>query len=296
MVTLYLMTEKGFKVLEATFNQLHLKALIAQVVVGRDNNIDNDFADKIIELCKLNSILCFERTDVFEDNSIYSFSVSWRWMIPESKSRLIVFHDSLLPKYRGFAPLVNMLINKEKEIGVSAIFASKEYDKGELIAQASTKISYPIKISEAISLISVNYIELIINLLNSIAKGNRIESVVQDEKKASYSLWREEEDYLIDWSQDSSSILNFINAVSSPYKGASTYLNKNQKIRILKGEIEDDVFIENRDVGKVIFIKNKQPVIVCGSGLVRLTEVIDDLSQENILPFKKFRLRLSSNL
>ena len=46
---------------------------------------------------------------------------------------MIIFHDSLLPKYRGFAPLVNSLINQEKEIGVTAIKASQNYDEGDTV-------------------------------------------------------------------------------------------------------------------------------------------------------------------
>ena len=66
-----------------------------------------------------------------------------------------------------------------------------------------------------------------------------------------------------------------------------------QKVRILEAELESDVQIENRDVGKVIFIKNKFPVIVCRSGLIRLLKVIDDKTQEELLPFKNFRIRLT---
>ena len=78
-------------------------------------------------------------------------AVSWRWMIKHPKNKLIVFHDSILPKYRGFAPLVNMLINGEKEIGVSAIFGADEYDS-EIISEKTT-ISYPIKIQKPFRLI-----------------------------------------------------------------------------------------------------------------------------------------------
>jgi methionyl-tRNA formyltransferase len=291
-ITLYLMTQKGFEVLNALIDR-KLTSGISEIVVGRDKNIDNDFANEIISVCKKNNINHIERNDAFQVTSDYSIAISWRWLIPNNKSKLIVLHDSLLPKYRGFAPLVNMLINKEKEIGVTAIFASEEYDKGDIIAQSATKMNYPIKISDAINLISKNYVDLVTKILTSLEKGEDIGAVPQDENLASYSLWRDEEDYTIDWSNDSDDILNFINAVSSPYKGASTYINGLQKIIILEAELESDVQIENRDVGKVIFIKNKFPVIVCGIGLLKLLKVIDDKTQEDLLPFKNFRVRLT---
>jgi methionyl-tRNA formyltransferase len=293
-ITLCLMTQKGFEVLNSLIDR-NLKSLISEVVVGRDKNIDNDFANEIISVCKKNNIDHIERNDAFQVTSDYSIAISWRWLIPTNKSKLIVLHDSLLPKYRGFAPLVNMLCNKEKEIGVSAIFASDEYDKGDIIAQSATKINYPIKVSDAINLISKSYVDLVIKILTSLEKGERLIAVPQDENLATYSLWRDEEDYTINWSNDSDDILNFINAVSSPYKGASTYINGLQKIRILEAELENDVQIENRDVGKVIFVKNKFPVIVCGAGLIRLLKVIDDKTQEDLLPLKNFRIRLTGS-
>lgn len=67
--------------------------------------------------------------------------------------------------------------------------------------------------------------EIFITLLS----GKTLTSIAQEEALASYSLWRDEDDYLINWKNDSNDILNFINAVSSPYKGAATYINGLQK-------------------------------------------------------------------
>ncbi len=292
-VTLYLMTQKGFAVLEALVTN-NFQEIISKVIIGRDKNIENDYAEKIIALCKSNHIKYHEKNEHYKVISNFSIAVSWRWLISDNTSRLIVLHDSLLPKYRGFSPLVNMLINEEKEIGVSALFASEKYDQGDIIAQSSTMIEYPIKISKAIELILDNYIELILNIFKSITKNEKIIAHQQNEKLASYSLWRDQHDYMINWNQSASFILNFINAVSSPYDGASTYINGIQKIRVLEAELEKDVSIENRDVGKVIFIEEKYPVIVCKTGLIKLLKVIDDTTKEDILPFKNFRTRLTN--
>ena len=54
----------------------------------------------------------------------------------------------------------------------------------------------------------------------------------QEEEKATYSLWRNEDDYLIDWNNTSKQIKRFIDAVGSPYKSASSYIN-NKKVRII---------------------------------------------------------------
>ncbi|WP_299901534.1 formyltransferase family protein [uncultured Aquimarina sp.] len=291
-VTLYLMSKKGYEVLHSLVTN-NFKKHITEVIIGRDKSVLNDYSENIISLCKTHALIYFERNDTYSITSDFSIAISWRWLIKSNSSKLIILHDSLLPKYRGFAPLVNMLINQEKEIGVSAIFASEEYDKGDLITQSSTKIEYPIKISKAIDLITINYIEVVTEIMEKIKQKDTIIANKQNEELASYSLWRDEDDYSINWEQSAVSILNFINAVSSPYLGASTYINGSQKIRILEAELEKDVVIENRDVGKIIFIKNNHPVIVCKTGLIKLINVIDDETKQNILPFKKFRIKFT---
>jgi methionyl-tRNA formyltransferase len=289
-ITLYLMTQKGFEVLKALISNKYAK-YISEVIVGRDKNIDNDFADEIFSTCKLNNIKYYERTDRISIDSDYSIAISWRWLIKETKSRLIILHDSLLPRYRGFAPLVNALLNFESEIGVTAIFAVEEYDKGDIIFQSKTSIHYPIKISEAINLITKNYVDLSLRIFKYLSNGKELPSLLQKDEYATYSLWRDEEDYRINWNNSSRDILNSIYVLSSPYKGASTTVNGKNKIRILDAEIFPDVKIENRQPGKIIFIKDNKPVVVCGTGLLRILEAIDDETGKSVIPFSNFRIR-----
>jgi methionyl-tRNA formyltransferase len=138
-IVLYVMTQKGFEVFRRAV-EIN-RDIIDFVVVGTDSNVENAFSEEIIKLAIDKNIRYFIRGD---DPSVevdkYIFAISWRWMINHPTNKLIVFHDSLLPRYRGFAPLVNMLINGESKIGVSAIFGSSEYDRGDLIAQQSVGI------------------------------------------------------------------------------------------------------------------------------------------------------------
>lgn len=71
-------------------------------------------------------------------------------------------------------------------------------------------------------------------------------------------------------------------------------MNGMQKVRVLEAALIPNVIIENRDVGNVIFIKNKFPVIVCGWGLIKLLKVINDKTGINMLPFDSFRIRLTN--
>lgn len=202
---------------------------------------------------------------------------------------------SLLPKYRGFSPLVNMLLNREKEIGVSALIASNEYDKGNIVGQMKHRVTYPIKIGKSIEIISKLYGNLMITILNDLLNNN-LKEIPQNEEEATYSLWRNEDDYLIDWNRDANSLIHLINILSYPYKSPTTFLY-NKKIRILEAVEYSDVTIENRNehIGKVIFLSNKSPVIVCGKGLILIKKAIDDKSKKSVLPFENFRVRLNKN-
>jgi len=199
-------------------------------------------------------------------------AISWRWIIEAESSILIVFHDSLLPRYRGFNPLVTALINGDEKIGVTASFATREYDRGGILDQSTSSISYPIRIQRAIETIIKNYEDLALRLGEAIANERDIKGRAQQESDASYSLWRDEDDYFIDWRASASAIKRFVDAVGTPYKGAAARL-EGRIFRVLGAEEMEDVRIENRTPGKVIFSMDSKPVVVCGQGLLRITRI-----------------------
>lgn len=146
-IILFLMNEKGYFVLK-NLTQYGMSKSIRYVVTAEDKGMLIDFSKDIRELC-----------------NVFNIAVGWRWIINDENLKLIVLHDSLLPKYRGFSPLVNMLINGEKEIGVTALIAEKDYDSGDIILQKSCNVTYPITIQEAIDKIKVLYFEIVEKLL-----------------------------------------------------------------------------------------------------------------------------------
>lgn len=290
MIGLFLMSEKGFKVVESLIANKKLN-LIDFICIGTDNKVKNDFSNQIKELCLENNIVHFfrnEEKDISTFKSNYFIAISWKWML--DLPNLIVIHDSLLPKYRGFAPLVNMLINGEKKIGVSSIFASEKYDMGELIFQEAVEIQYPIKINEAISIISKLYVTIVLKLTAAIESGVPLISYKQNENEATYSLWLDDEDYFINWNSASDKIIRKIDACGFPFTGAKCLLD-GKVVIIEDADSIEDVIIENRQVGKVIFIEDSLPVIVCGEGLIKISNAFYVDSKKSIFPLTKFKLR-----
>jgi methionyl-tRNA formyltransferase len=288
-VDLYLMSAKGLRALQASINS-GLNTLINQICIGRDSGVTNDFSTEIRDLCDVSGIpwRYRDQANTLPDPD-YSIAISWRWLLRDV-TNLIVIHDSLLPKYRGFAPLVSQLVNGEREIGVTAIWAKEEYDIGDIIAQSSIPIEYPIKIADAIERIGSCYEECILLILRSIASKAKIVSTPQDESAATYSLWRDDDDYWVNWYDNAERIARFVDAVGTPYKGALS-LCMGSLVTINQVKVLNDVMIENRSPGKVLRIKDGYPVVVCGSGLVMITDAVDSSTQISIIPLKSFRSR-----
>lgn len=287
--SLCVMSRKGLFVLKALIQKGYTEQ-IDKVVIAHDHNMANDYYEEMLDACNKAGICVHDRTEKVTICSPYCITIAWRWLIPlQENTRLIVFHDSLLPKYRGFAPLVNMLINKEPYVGVTALHASEEYDKGDIIDQRKVAVAYPIKISDAIDLVTPLYSELVCGIFCRIIDKELLPAIPQNEEESSYSLWRDEEDYHIDWYHYSEDILQFIYSVGFPFKGAYSKVG-DSIVRILDAEIISDVKIENRQPGKVVFMQNGMPIVVCGKGLLKITSAFNEEGQ-NILPMRKFRVR-----
>lgn len=267
-VDLFLMNEKGYSTLCSVL-QSQYGSLINRVISSKDKGVLNDFYDEIKLTCSNHNLSFLDRSEYTNDSSVnYKIAIGWRWMIEESDN-LIVIHDSLLPKYRGFAPLVTALINGDTRIGISAIFADSDYDTGPIISQRSLTIAYPCTIQELITKVSKLYIEVVLHILSEISAKSKLDYQAQDESKVTYSIWRDDHDYLIDWYKSSKEIKRFIDALGYPYQGAKTYM-EDTSLTITNCEVIDDVNFEIRQPGKVFKIENGNPVIICGSGLLKV--------------------------
>ena len=288
-VSFFLMSRKGYVVIRDIIKYGYA-TMVEQVIIAHDKNMLNDYYDEILNECKKANIIVHDKNETIEVNSDFCIAISWRWLIQLNKNiQLVVLHDSLLPRYRGFSPLVNMLINKEPYIGVTAIFASEEYDKGNVILQRKVAVTYPIKINDAIDLITPLYSEIICWIFENLRNQFDLQSTPQIENEGSYSLWRDEDDYHVDWNGAAEDILQFIYSVGYPFKGAFSIVN-GKKIRIYDGCVINDVVVENRQIGKVLFVDNGFPVVVCNQGLIKITEASYD-DGTNALPLNSFRMR-----
>jgi methionyl-tRNA formyltransferase len=273
--TLFLLNKKGYEVLKALTNNTNFIKYIDCVVASKDKGNKEDFFLEIKDLCdKSNITFCDRKDDVLKIKSEYCIAVGWRWLIHEAKN-LIVIHDSFLPYYRGFSPLVNMLINGEKYVAASAIWATEKMDEGNIIVQRKKFITYPCKIYDAINIVSEIYVELILDIFERLvlSKVGKLPSIPQLHNKASYSIWRDEDDYFINWKKPAEYIKRFVDAVSYPYDGAKTRIkNEDIILRIRECTILNSITSEIDAEGKLLMYDKDKPVVLCGNGAIRIDE------------------------
>lgn len=241
----------------------------------------------IRRFCETNSVAFYEsRSPDLRSHSLV-FLVGWQFLIPGVMKNCVVFHDSLLPRYRGFSPTVTALIKGQPFLGVTAITPTEETDAGPIVGQLQRAITYPCRIDTALRLQSELMVTLAIGILERTAAGE-IDAIEQDQSQATFSIWRDKQDYVIDWTRSAAEIRRFVDATSYPYDGASTSL-AGEKLIVDRATELPDVRFEIRQPGKVWNMEDGCPVVVCGEGLLRLERVLTSNGQP--YAFSRMRLR-----
>lgn len=283
----YLMSRRGLYVLKK-FTEDFGRDAISYVVSAPDPAVRDDPFEAIQQFAQVHGIDFYVKQAAVKQSSdvVMKFAVGWRWLIKEQE-KLIVFHDSLLPKYRGFAPLVNCLINGDRITGVSAVYAADDYDKGEMIAQKSVTLNYPIKINDLIQQIEPVYHDLISGIFRKLVAGEQFVSVAQNEEAATYSPWLDSKDYSIDWAWSSEKIKRFVDAVGYPYDGAKVHVGERTYV-VEEVDPVPDVHVEHRSrhIGKILAMKDGVPVVICGQGLLALKKIASVNGDASLINFR----------
>lgn len=176
-------------------------------------------------------------------------------------------HASLLPKYRGPAPINWAIINGETETGVTTMFINERMDAGDIILQSSIPIKETDTTVTLHNILAPLGAELLFKTLDQIEKGNAT-SKPQDEKDATYAPMLKKEDGKIDWNKGARQIFNRIRGLV-PWPSAYTILDG----KLL--HIYDSSVIEaasEAPAGTVVAV-NDAVVVSTGEGKLCLKEV-----------------------
>lgn len=183
----------------------------------------------------------------------------------------INLHPSILPKYRGPAPIPWAIINGEKETGVTTIFMNENVDAGEIIGQKKVDISESDTAGTLGERLANIGSSLVIETLNRIKSG-KIEKIVQDENRVSYAPFLSKNMGLINWEKSAFEIHNLVRGLN-PWPVAYSYLNKLQ-VKIYETQIYKNNLDINKNFGKIIsIIKKKGFLVVAGEGKLIVSKI-----------------------
>ncbi len=153
------------------------------------------------------------------------------------KYKCVNIHASLLPKYRGAAPINWAIVNGEKETGITTIIMSNKMDAGDVIIRESLTIGPEETAGELGDRLSKLGADTLLDSLMQIETGNA-KYTQQDERLVSLAPKIKKQDGLIDWNQGEEKIHNFVRGMN-PKPSAYTFLMRNnskERIIILKTE------------------------------------------------------------
>ena len=156
----------------------------------------------------------------------YIFSFYYRHMIPAqilacAKIAALNMHGSLLPKFRGRAPVNWSILHGETETGATLHVMEVKPDAGDIVGQASVSIGPDETATEVFGKVSDAAVEVMRHVLPELAQG-RVPRKPNDLQNGSYFGGRKPADGQIHWNQTARQVHNLVRAVAPPYPGAFT--------------------------------------------------------------------------
>ncbi len=175
-------------------------------------------------------------------------------------------HFSLLPKYRGAAPVQWAVLHGESETGITIIELNDKMDEGDVLSQVRTEIQP----RETAGVLESRLAELGADLLlDTLARIDRIPHVPQDHSQATLAPKIKKEDGQIDWAEDARIVDRKVRAFS-PRPGAFTHF-RDKFLHVHKGTPFDGRH-GDRPAGEILRAGKKGLEVACGEGSVFLIE------------------------
>ncbi len=195
------------------------------------------------------------------------------WAMPPKGT--INLHASLLPQYRGAAPINWAIINGEKETGVTTFFIQKEIDTGDLIHQEKVEIKDGMNAGELHDLLMETGAKLMVKTVADVMAGEHPSTpqASMDANALMFAPKIQKETCRIDWNDPVEHVIDLIRGMS-PYPAAFTEFEKdgnNHRMKIFKAEKIESVGVDHKP-GSLIQMDEKL-IGHCANGTISLQEV-----------------------
>lgn len=177
-------------------------------------------------------------------------------VLNSSRFGAINIHPSLLPKWRGCAPLERSLMSDDKETGVCVMQVTEGLDDGNVLKCEKLSLNKEIDIEDLTNYLSNKGSELLIDVINDIDKNRQIpKGIEQNHTNATFADKITNEDAKINFFTDSIELIQ--KKIKTLWNSVGVFINhNNNKIKILKADFELVENIDKNNIGKVINSKN----------------------------------------
>lgn len=202
-------------------------------------------------------------------------------MLPEDVWRMPRFgtfnlHASLLPRYRGAAPINRAVMNGEKVTGVTTFFLKHDIDTGDIIAQKSIEISDNENAGSVHDRLMHLGASMVIDTLKMIVESDgNVKTFPQPEGEFIPAPKIFTKDCIIDWNQPVEKIRNMIRGLA-PYPAARTFIsdvrNNTSSLKIFSSKIVDLSDLKDADPGDVAFDRH-HIYVKCSDGVLAIEEL-----------------------
>ena len=194
--------------------------------------------------------------------------VSYGQIIPKNflniaKFGFINIHASLLPKWRGAAPIQRAIMNEDKKIGISIMKVEEKLDSGPVLVSKEFDLDREVTFGEIEKKLSKAGANLLLESLETIKRGS-LKFIDQDHTQATYAKKIDKRETKINWSKDANKVLAHIHGLS-PNPGAWFEFDK-ERYKVLKAKTSS----EN---GKSGYVLDNNLTIGCQSGAVQILEL-----------------------
>ena len=180
-----------------------------------------------------------------------------------SKNGFINIHASILPKWRGAAPIERSIMNLDKETGISIMKIEEQLDTGPVCNIYKINLENNLNAVDVAEQLSLIASEKILDNIDDILEG-RAKFIEQNHLKATYASKIEKSEGKIDWKENAENIIGKINGLF-PSPGAF-FIFKGERYKILKAEIVSGI-------GKPGYVVSENLEVSCGENAIKILEI-----------------------
>jgi len=264
----------GYRTLEALVDAGHDVAL-AVTHPASDHVYESIWSDSVAELAAQHGIPVLLRGRPDDEELAAALkdadpdvivANNWRTWIPPHIFELprlgtLNVHDSLLPAYAGFAPVLWALINGEAEVGVTAHLMNGDLDAGDIVAQLAVPVG-PTDTAADLFHKTVALIKPLTTEALRLMETGTATPLPQDPAKASFFHKRSIEDSRIDWAWPAADLARLVRAQSDPYPNAFTF-HRGERLRITEAAVSQRRY--GGTPGRIFIREGDGVVIVAGA-------------------------------